>query len=508
MDIPSQLPGQFTGLVQQEKSTATGLTEATPYLDVDLIKKLGLRQGSILQAVIASIKPEISKGLMSETQWQVLLEITRPQIKPADQGQITEQTNTPVLLQVISSKPVEVGQLLVLLLDRNNRLQLIKPSPLSNDRNIPVINRSSFVQLLNNSDRSEMPTQTTGVILQKLLDRQSSQGSETIPEILQQLPNSKQIIQQLPILKNWITQTVQLTQNITNMNFPPNTVSKAKTAITSASIDEKISINPETKKWEKIPLNLSSTVQTEKTSGGLATNTKQPDKDQHLEKLLETLLKNLVKIDTAIDKGKAVKINSAQPLNDLVALIKNLLGNKQAIKSHIKPDIEKNSAGPMGENQSELFDILESMVNRNVSLQSSHQLNNVSSQILNSSFKCDIPIWHQQRIDNVQLTIEKDQQHAAEKSQNTSAVRWRIVLDFDLKEHGLIQAEALIRETRVNIALWAEKDYTRKQIENRMEKFSARLLAKGLPLESLHCRQHKVQQQNNKTLSVLLDTRG
>jgi hypothetical protein len=180
----------------------------------------------------------------------------------------------------------------------------------------------------------------------------------------------------------------------------------------------------------------------------------------------------------------------------------------------------KNRAASLANHQSLLSDesalssLMQSLITRLSALHLQNKFSNLNHTDNTSSFKLDIPLWiadpfSQNSLANLLLTIEKDKQYKKNDGKNTAlSRRWRIMMEFDLGTAGKLEAEALMRESRVNISLWAEEKQTQDKVQSSLQSLSEQLIKKGVPVEGIHCRLDKPGRKPSHHPFSLINVRG
>lgn len=107
-------------------------------------------------------------------------------------------------------------------------------------------------------------------------------------------------------------------------------------------------------------------------------------------------------------------------------------------------------------------------------------------------YRLDLPIRLADRYDNAELTITQQRRRG---SRGETETLWGVALHFDLARYGSVDARLSLSEGwRLQVQLWAEQAATLRQIERRLDQFSAGLHQQGFLVETLQARQGRPSQ--------------
>lgn len=129
-----------------------------------------------------------------------------------------------------------------------------------------------------------------------------------------------------------------------------------------------------------------------------------------------------------------------------------------------------------------------------VSRLQTHQLSSLAqSQVtaegnLLTTWQLELPMRNQQDIVPLQIKLQREEQSNASKKEQKE-VLWRVELAFDLAPLGPLQVQAQLIRGSLSSQLWAERSNTAALIDHELGHLRERLLAAGLEVGELACRQ-------------------
>ncbi|MBC9250460.1 flagellar hook-length control protein FliK [Pseudomonas alcaligenes] len=129
-----------------------------------------------------------------------------------------------------------------------------------------------------------------------------------------------------------------------------------------------------------------------------------------------------------------------------------------------------------------------------VSRLQTHQLSSLAqTQVtaegnLLTTWQLEIPMRNQQDIVPLQVRVQREEQGQASK-QEQKEMLWRVDLAFDLAPLGPLQVQAQLQRGSLSSQLWAEQASTARLIDHELGHLRERLLAAGLEVGELSCRQ-------------------
>lgn len=129
-----------------------------------------------------------------------------------------------------------------------------------------------------------------------------------------------------------------------------------------------------------------------------------------------------------------------------------------------------------------------------VSRLQTHQLSSLAqSQVtaegnLLTTWQLELPMRNQQDIVPLQIKLQREEQNNAGKKEQME-VQWRVDLAFDLAPLGPLQVQAQLIRGSLSSQLWAERSNTAELIDHELGHLRERLLAAGLEVGELACRQ-------------------
>ncbi|MCY1507411.1 Flagellar hook-length control protein FliK [compost metagenome] len=140
-----------------------------------------------------------------------------------------------------------------------------------------------------------------------------------------------------------------------------------------------------------------------------------------------------------------------------------------------------------------------------VSRLQTHQLSSLAqTQVtpdgnLLTTWQLEVPMRNQQELVPLQIKLQQEQDSRQEKDTNKESL-WRVELAFDLEPLGPLQVQAQLVRGSLSSQLWAERPGTASLIDLELPHLRERLLAAGLEVGELACRQGKPPQGQRTTL--------
>lgn len=130
-----------------------------------------------------------------------------------------------------------------------------------------------------------------------------------------------------------------------------------------------------------------------------------------------------------------------------------------------------------------------------VSRLQTHQLSSLAqNQVtaegnLLTTWQLELPMRNQQDIVPLQLKLQREEQNNNSSKKEQKEVLWRVDLAFDLEPLGPLQVQAQLVRGSLSSQLWAERSHTAELIDLELGHLRERLLAAGLEVGELACRQ-------------------
>ncbi|BAN49700.1 flagellar hook-length control protein FliK [Metapseudomonas resinovorans] len=140
-----------------------------------------------------------------------------------------------------------------------------------------------------------------------------------------------------------------------------------------------------------------------------------------------------------------------------------------------------------------------------VSRLQTHQLSSLAqTQVtpdgnLLTTWQLEVPMRNQQDIVPLQIKLQQEQDGRQEKNERKESI-WRVELAFDLEPLGPLQVQAQLALGSLSSQLWAERAGTADLIDRELPNLRDRLLAAGLTVGELACRQGRPPQGARTTL--------
>lgn len=129
-----------------------------------------------------------------------------------------------------------------------------------------------------------------------------------------------------------------------------------------------------------------------------------------------------------------------------------------------------------------------------VSRLQTHQLSSLAqTQVtaegyLQTTWQLELPMRNQQDIVPLQIKLQREEPNNAGKPEQKELL-WRVELAFDLEPLGPLQVQAQLIRGSLSSQLWAERANTAELIDHELGHLRERLLAAGLDVGELACRQ-------------------
>lgn len=126
------------------------------------------------------------------------------------------------------------------------------------------------------------------------------------------------------------------------------------------------------------------------------------------------------------------------------------------------------------------------------------------------NFCLDIPIRHGDHFSHVQLSVERDspEKRSSKNRKNSCITRWCVRLEFDLPRCGQVQAQATLRDTRLDAHFWAAEQTTQEKIQQALKGFQQQLQRQGLEVETLQCHGGKMSGKAGLQSHAFINTRS
>ncbi|WP_044870362.1 flagellar hook-length control protein FliK [Pseudomonas sp. LFM046] len=116
-----------------------------------------------------------------------------------------------------------------------------------------------------------------------------------------------------------------------------------------------------------------------------------------------------------------------------------------------------------------------------------------------TTWQLEVPMRNQQDIVPLQIKLQQEQDGRQQKNEQKESL-WRIELAFDLDPLGPLQVQAQLAQGSLSSQLWAERADTAGLIDRELPHLRDRLLAAGLNVGELACRQGRPPQGQRTTL--------
>ena len=96
----------------------------------------------------------------------------------------------------------------------------------------------------------------------------------------------------------------------------------------------------------------------------------------------------------------------------------------------------------------------------------------------------ELPIRTDNTLDNIMIYIEED---AEGEDPNQYMIPWKIILKFNIKELGAIQAHISLQGTKVSVNFWIENNSTTSLFSEHVSLLETQLKKVGLETGSIKC---------------------
>lgn len=419
------------------------------------------------QSNLADIKPvsigQIKTGQQLEllvvklTEHDAVLEIvgSKTQVITSDKDLL--QLGQRLKAQITSTEPMIQLKVLTPNSNQNNKLQSLINSTLR--QTMPM--QQSIKNLLENIQliaKINLPANSPlqaikESFIQSLPPSQAFEEADVLPEILKR---SGMFTEHL--LKNMINEPGQ------KLNFPNNDLKIALLRLASKlrNLDSK-SVAPESASVDTSKTNLKPAITTNLTS----------------ETYSLTSIQHNNKVNTAGINQKQIRMQSNAE-------------NTKLVPTSYTPEqlIDK------------LLNQTEGALARLQTLQLQH-LQPTETQ--KSIWSFELPVRTDTSLDHIKIYIEED---ASGSDKNQYASPWKVILNFDLKELGAIQAHITLQGLKVSVNFWMENKLTSSLFSEHLNILDAQLNKAGLESGKINCHcdkppeQHKTQQ--NQLINEIL----
>jgi len=164
-----------------------------------------------------------------------------------------------------------------------------------------------------------------------------------------------------------------------------------------------------------------------------------------------------------------------------------------------------------GEQREMLLNTTDRMLARITASQLTHvqqQQQNAKADISNErSFQIDIPVQHNEKLDNVNMEI-KQRKHLNEEGDYISI--WSVKLHFDLEQRGEVDVEVALNpsDNSLSTTFLCSQLSTVHELDRRMQSFRQQLHQQGFEINTLHCSQgSQAATANNSINKRIIDIR-
>jgi hypothetical protein len=164
-----------------------------------------------------------------------------------------------------------------------------------------------------------------------------------------------------------------------------------------------------------------------------------------------------------------------------------------------------------GEQREMLLNTTDRMLARISASQLTHvqqQQQNAKAEISNErSFQIDIPVQHNEKLDNVNMEI-KQRKHLNEEGDYISI--WSVKLHFDLEQRGEVDVEVALNpsDNSLSTTFLCSQLSTVHELDRRMQSFRQQLHQQGFEINTLHCSQgSQAATANNSINKRIIDIR-
>ncbi len=102
-----------------------------------------------------------------------------------------------------------------------------------------------------------------------------------------------------------------------------------------------------------------------------------------------------------------------------------------------------------------------------------------------SQWNIEIPIWVDQKLQLVQMTLEQQSDQRRQRQQRPTT--WNVRLEFDFEQWGAMLALASLRGKTMAASIWAERDSIARRVDEQLTQLRETLLEQGLQIHKLQC---------------------
>ncbi|MBQ54540.1 MAG: flagellar hook-length control protein FliK [Pseudomonadaceae bacterium] len=228
------------------------------------------------------------------------------------------------------------------------------------------------------------------------------------------------------------------------------------------------------------------------------------DLKANLLRLLGQLQPNLTNPAPLLPANAAASTALSQALP---AFARNILGNLAQSNSRQQALSFPLHAGAAlnGEEEADLEALLK-LAAAAISRLQTHQLSSLAqSQIgpdgnLLTTWQLEVPMRHAQEFYPVQIKVQQDQQEQQSQTDEPRETLWKVELAFDIPPLGPIHVQAQLAFGSLSGCLWAQQSDTALLIDSELDNLRERLLAAGLQVRELACKQGTAPQGARTTL--------
>jgi len=159
--------------------------------------------------------------------------------------------------------------------------------------------------------------------------------------------------------------------------------------------------------------------------------------------------------------------------------------NQQQVKLQTQNNTANTKLPAISYTQEQLIDKLlnhtEGALSRLQTLQLQHLQ---TSDPQKTSWVFELPIRTDSSLDNINIYIEQDE---AGNKTNPYTVPWKVILEFNIKELGAIQAHIMLQGTKVSVNFWVENKSTSSLFSEHLNLLENQLNKAGLATGKLKC---------------------
>lgn len=227
-----------------------------------------------------------------------------------------------------------------------------------------------------------------------------------------------------------------------------------------------------------------------KLLGGQA-NALPQDLKANLLRLVAQLLPNLPTGAAALQAANA----GGALAQALPAFVRNALGNlgqNNLRQQALSFPLPSRLLQAMGEDAD--LEALLKLAAAAISRLQTHQLSSLAQTQttpegnLLTTWQLELPMRNQQEIVPLQVKLQHEEQASNGKKEQKESL-WRVELAFDLEPLGPLQVQAQLMQGSFSSQLWAERATTAELVDHELGHLRDRLLAAGLEVGDLACRQ-------------------